>query len=154
MSQATEIVTAFMGAMETKEYGRAAGYLADTMLFYGFTPKPLPRDQFMMVMSGLTAGFPDLSYNFRNVQEVDVTIEGTRVTGSVRLTGTQTDSFILPPLGLAPIPQTAGSISLPEETWEFLLREGKIASIQVDHVPGGGIEGLLNQLGISDPIIQ
>ena len=154
MSEATEIVSAFMAALETKEYGKAGDYLFDTFFFSGFTPKPLPNDQFIMVMSGLTAGFPALSYNFHNVQEVDNTAEGAQVTGTVRITGTQTDSFILPPLGLAPIPQMAGSISLPETTWKFLVRDDKIASIRVDRVPGADMEGLLNQLGISDPIIQ
>jgi hypothetical protein len=88
------------------------------------------------------------------MQEVNDAEEGTQVTGTVRITGTQTDSFILPPLGLAPIPQMARSVSLPETTWEFLVRDGQIASIRVDRVPGADMEGLLNQLGISDPIIQ
>jgi predicted ester cyclase len=154
MSSATEIVNAFMQALETKEYARAGDYLSDSFFFIGFTPRPLTKSQFLEVMSRLAAGFPDLSYTFHGVYEDTATAEGTPVRGTVRITGTQTDSFTLSPLGLAPIPQTARSIALPEETWEYLIRDNAIASIRVDHVPGGGIEGLLSQLGISDPIIQ
>jgi hypothetical protein len=154
MSNATEIVNAFMLALEEKDYTRAGGYLADTFFFSGFTPQPLSKGSFLEVMSGLAVGFPDLVYHFHTVHEGTATEEGTLVKGTVRITGTQTDSFTLPPLGLAPIPQTAKSIALPETTWEFLVRDNAIASIRADHVPGGDIEGLLNQLGISDPIIQ
>lgn len=154
MSIATETVNAFMQALELKDYRRAASNLADGMFFSGFTPKPLPKDQFISVMEGLTEGFPDLSYMFHGVKELDNTSEGAIVTGSVHITGTQTDSFQMPPLGIGPIPQTAQTISLPEETWEYLVRDGMIASIRVDLVPGGDMEGLLNQLGIDYPIIQ
>ncbi|HEY6542480.1 MAG TPA: hypothetical protein VIZ18_16175 [Ktedonobacteraceae bacterium] len=57
-------------------------------------------------------------------------------------------------MGIGPIPQMAGSISLPGEYWEYRVKNNVIASIQVNHKPGGGIEGLLNQLGIHDPIVQ
>jgi hypothetical protein len=70
------------------------------------------------------------------------------------MTGTQTDGFILPPLGLPPIPQMARTVSLPEEHWNYTLQNGKIAQITVQRVPGGGIQGLLHQLGIDMPIIQ
>ena len=69
-------------------------------------------------------------------------------------TGTQTDGFILPPLGLPPIPQMGRTVSLPEELWSYTLQGGKIARIMVHRVPGGGIQGLLHQLGIDVPIIQ
>lgn len=154
MTSATETVNAFMQALEAKEFSRAANYLSDTLSFIGFTPRPLTKKQFVIVMEGLTEGFPNLSYNVYDVKEVDDTLEGKRVRATVHITGTQVDSFVLPPLGLAPIPQTGRSISLPEETWEALIRDDVISTIRVDGVPGGGMEGLLNQLGIDDPIIQ
>jgi hypothetical protein len=154
MTSATETVNAFMQALEVKEYSRAANYLSDTLFFIGFTPRPLSKKQFVTVMEGLTDGFPNLSYNVHDVKEVDDTLEGKRVRATVHIAGTQVDTFVLPPLGLAPIPQTGRSISLPEETWEYLIRDDVISTIRVDSVPGGDMEGLLNQLGIDDPIIQ
>jgi len=70
------------------------------------------------------------------------------------MTGHQTDSFILPPLGMPPIPQMAGTVSLPEEQWDYTLENGKIVRIVVGHVSGGGIQGLLHQIGVDLPIEQ
>jgi len=154
MASAKEIVNTFMQTLEAKEYSRAANYLSESLTFIGFTPRPLTKEQFVTVMKGLTDGFPNLTYNVHDVKEVDDTLEGKRVRAAVHIAGTQVDSFILPPLGLAPIPQTGRSISLPEESWEYLIRDDAISTIRVDRVPGGGIEGLLHQLGIDDPIIQ
>jgi len=46
------------------------------------------------------------------------------------------------------------SVSLPEEHWRYVIRDNKIARIIIDRVPGGGITGLLHQLGVDVPIIQ
>lgn len=154
MASAIETVTTFMQELESKEFEKAASHLSDSFFFTGFTPQPLNKPQLISVMSGLSEGFPNLLFNLQNVHEGDDTMEGKRVTGIVKLMGTHTDTFVLPALGLAPIPETAISISLPEESWEYLLKGEIIASIQVKTAPGGDIEGLLNQLGISDPIYQ
>ena len=66
-------------------------------------------------------------------------MEGNRVRGVVQITGSQVNSFQLPPLGIGPIPQLAGLISLPEENWEFQIEENAIASIRVYRKPGGGV---------------
>ena len=154
MTRATEIVSAFMLALEAKEFVKAASYLSDAMIFTGFTPAPLSKKQFINVMSELAEGFPNLAYNLHGVEEVAETMEGNRVRGAVQITGTQSDSFKLPQLGIGPIPQMAASVSLPEENWEYQVENNAIASIRIERKPGGGIEGLLNQLGIHDPIIQ
>lgn len=154
MTSATEIVYAFMEALEAKEFTRAADYLADSMIISGFTPAPLSKNHFMLVMSELAEGFPNLVYNFHAVEELAETLESSRVRGTVQISGSQVNSFKLPPLGIGPIPEMAGSVSLPEENWEFEVKNNLIANIRVERKPGGGIEGLLNQLGIHDPIIQ
>ncbi len=154
MTGAKEIVYDFMQALDAKEFTKAAGYLADSMIMSGFTPAPLTKNHFMLVMSGLAEGFPNLAYNFHATEESAETTEGSQVRGTVQLTGSQVNSFQLPPLGIGPIPQLARSISLPEEYWEYRVKNNLIASVRVDRKPGGGIEGLLNQLGIHDPIVQ
>jgi hypothetical protein len=154
MISTAEIVNAFMEALEAKEFTRAGGYLADSMIITGLTPAPLSKNHFLIVVSQLAEGFPTLAYHFHAVKDPSETPEGSLVRGTVQITGTQVNIFELPPLGIGPIPETAGSVSLPEENWDFEVKNGLIASIQVDHRPGGGIEGLLNQLGIHDPIEQ
>ena len=154
MTDASGIVNAFMEALDAKEYTRAAGLLADTATISGLTPAPLSRGHFINVMSKLAEGFPDLALNFHLVEEAGQTEEGSQVRGTVQMSGTQVNSFELPALGIGPIPEMGRSISLPEETWEYLVRENVIASIRVERKPGGGIEGLLNQLGTHNPIVQ
>ena len=149
-----DIVKDFMIALESKDYDTAASYLSDDFVFSGWTPQPLDKDQFMTVMGELKAGIPNLSYHFHTVRDVQDLVQESNVKAAIQMTGTQTDSFILPPLGLPPIPQMARSVSLPEEHWDYTLQNGKIVKITVQRVPGGGIQGLLRQLGIELPIIQ
>ena len=149
-----DIVNDFMVALESKDFDTAASYLSDDFVFSGWTPQPLDKDQFMTVMRELKAGIPNLSYHFHTVRDVQDLVQESNVKAAIQMTGTQTDSFILPPLGLPPIPQMARSVSLPEEHWDYTLQNGKIVKITVQRVPGGGIQGLLRQLGIELPIIQ
>jgi hypothetical protein len=50
-------------------------------------------------------------------------------------------------MGTPVIPQTANSVSLPAEDVTFMVEQGKIASMNVQSVEGGGINGLFHQLG-------
>ncbi len=152
---ATELVTAFMEALEAKAFDKAASYLSDTFQYSGSTPLPLNKDKFMSYASALAAGMPNLSYHFHDVQEVDeIMEESNRVRAAVQITGTQTDSFVIVPLGLPPIPQTNKSVSLPQEHWDYAVKDNKIAFIRIEQVSGGGIGGILQQLGIDNPIAQ
>ena len=151
---AEDTVKDFMIALEAKDFDTAASYLSDDFVFSGWTPQPLDKDQFLTVMRELKAGLPNLSYHFHTVKDVHDLEQEDSVKAAIQITGTQTEGFILPPLGLPPIPQMARTVSLPEEVWSYTLQGGKIARIMVHRVPGGGIQGLLHQLDIHVPIIQ
>ncbi len=145
----TDTVRNFMRDLENNDLVAAAGYLDETFIFEGWTPKPLDRKGFFDLISGLKEGIPGLIFNLHNVQEQD-----NSVTGSMQITGYQSDSFIIPVLGTPPIPQTASSISMPAEDVSFGFRQGRITSFVVQRVPDGGIKGLLHQLGIDLTIVQ
>ena len=154
MSAAEDIVKAFILALESKDFATASSYLVDDFIFSGWTPQPLDRSQFLSLMQGLKEGIPNLAYHFHAVHDVHERIEDNRVKVAIQLSGTQTDGFILPPLGLPPIPQMGQAVSLPEEHWNFTVERDQIARIAVERVNGGGIQGLLHQLGVDMPIIQ
>ena len=142
-------VRSFMTALETNDQDTIASYLSEDFTFSGWTPQPLNKKDFLTVIGGIKTGIPGLIFNLHNIDE-----QGDTITGTMQIAGYQTDSFILPPLGLPPIPQTANSVSLPAEDVKFSLRNTQIASMIVQRTPGGGITGLLRQLGIDVTLSQ
>ena len=146
---AIDTVRAFTTAIENNEKEETVNPLADDFLFSGWTPKPLNKANFITTFAELKSGIPGLMFNLHNLSE-----EGNRVTGSIQIAGYQSDEFSIPTLSLPPIPQMARSISLPVEDVTFELAGDKITRWTVHHVDGGGIKGLLHQLGFDAPIIQ
>jgi hypothetical protein len=74
-------------------------------------------------------------------------------TTSIQSTSTHTNDFQVLLLGLPPIPATNNSVLLPEEHWEYVVKDYTIAFIRVGQVSGGGIAGILEQLGVDIPIV-
>ncbi|GHO92463.1 hypothetical protein KSF_025110 [Reticulibacter mediterranei] len=145
-----DLIRAFMTALEENNQEEFESYLADDFRFSGWTPRPLSRAGFLDLFKGLKEGIPGLIFNLHNV----LVQNDTTVTGTWKISGYQSDSFILPVLGLPPIPQMAASISLPAEEVEYRLTGNKIVGLNVTHTPGGGIKGLLNQLGVDIPLVS
>ena len=144
-----DIVQAFTSALETNNLTGAASYMSDDFLFSGWTPLPLDKAGFLAVIQGLKSGIPGLLFNLQDVQ-----VQHGTVTGTIRVTGYQSDSFILPTLGLPPIPQMAGHIALQSEKISYTLVNELISKVYVQSGLEGGIRGILRQLGTDAPIVQ
>ncbi len=144
-----ETVQNFVSALEDRRNDETADALSNEFLFTGWTPKPLNKEDFLTTMKELKSGIPSLMFNLHNLAE-----QGSTVTGSIQIAGYQSDSFSIPPLSLPPVPQMARSISLPVEDVTFEVENDKISRWAVHRVPGGGVSGLLHQLGFDSPIIQ
>ncbi|QBD75724.1 hypothetical protein EPA93_06770 [Ktedonosporobacter rubrisoli] len=145
-----ELVRNFMTALDNNEPEEYEPLLADDFTISGWTPRPLNRHGFLEAIRSLKDGIPGLTFNLHNL----LSEEETRVTATWHVAGYQTDSFIIPVLGIPPIPQTGRSISLPTENVEYTLRDDKISSINVEPTAGGGVKGIIAQLGIDLPIVQ
>jgi hypothetical protein len=139
----------FMTALDDNNLASAVIYLADDFVFSGWTPKPLNKDGFFNLIAGVKEGIPGLAFNLHNVLE-----DGNTITGNIHVTGYQSDSFIIPVLGTPPIPQTANSVSLPSEEVTYRIEHDLITMFDVKKVVGGGIVGLIKQLGIDLTIVQ
>ena len=140
----TEIAQAFSLALETRDFDRAISYLSDNFVFSGPVPQPIGKHEFLAFQRAVEDAFPDWSFNAHDVQE-----QGEKVTAAVQITGTHTRGLVLP--GIPAIPATGKQISLPEEHIEFTLQGDKIASLTSDNIPGGGIAGILAQIGVPLP---
>src|SRR5260370_8357832 len=103
---AKELVTAFMQALQTKQFEKAATYLSDDFHFIGWTPLPLNKDQFIRLSSELAEGIPNLSNNFHDLQDVEALLaEGDREGAAMQIPVTQLNELSPTPPKLPPTPQ-------------------------------------------------
>ena len=151
---ATETVRNFINALEANETETVTNALADNFMFSGWTPQPLNKKQFLSMISELKEGIPGLMFNLHNLDEQDDIQQGAVVHGNMQVAGYQSDSFNIPTLSLPPIPQMGKSVSLPVEDVTFIVQNEQVARMTVKSTAGGGMEGLLHQLGTDSPIIQ
>ncbi|HTI14490.1 MAG TPA: nuclear transport factor 2 family protein [Dictyobacter sp.] len=143
------IVRNCISAIDDNNLNAVESYLSDTFTFQGWTPRPLDRAGFLDLLRGIKEGIPRLNFHLHNIQE-----QGDEITGSIQVTGYQSDSFIIPSLGIPPIPQMATSVLLPTEDVTFQVQYGKLTSMNVQSVRGGDLQGLLHQLGVDVIIVQ
>lgn len=153
MASASETVAIFMENLEAGAFERAAAFLSDDFTFIGLTPQVLNKSSFIQLMSELKEGIPGLAFHFRVAGKEDLQEMGVRVVGEVQMSGHQVNALNLYQLTLPIIPQRGRSFSLPVERWKFELREDKIRLIRAEPTPGGGIPGLVHQLGSDIPIV-
>ncbi len=142
----TETIKAFSVALEAREFERAASYLADDFIFSGPVPQPIGKQEFIAIQSAFENAFEDWSFNSHDEVE-----QSDKVIAAVQITGTHTRDLILPMPGMPTIPATNKKVSLPEEHLEFTFKGDKIASLTSDNVPGGGVPGVLQQIGVPLP---
>jgi hypothetical protein len=151
---AIESVRNFINALEANEHETATNALTDDFLCIGWTPKPLDKRTFLNVITELKQGIPGLMFNLHNMQEEQNIEQGSMVKGNMQVAGYQSDSINIPSLSLPPIPQMGQSISLPVEDVTFLVSGEQVSRMNIKHVSGGGVAGILHQLGFDAPIIQ
>jgi predicted ester cyclase len=144
---ATQTVEAFSEAMEARDWEKVASYLSDDFTLSGPTPQPVGKNEFIAIQSAFMTAIPDWSFNLSHLKE-----QGDKVLATVRVTGTHNRDLAVP--GLPPVPATNKKISLPEEHMEFTFKGDKIASLSSDNVPGGGVPGVLQQMGVPLPSPQ
>jgi predicted ester cyclase len=141
-----ETVHAFADALEAQDFDKAASYLSDDFVFAGPVPQPVGKNEFIAIQSAFLRAMPDWSFNSHDEVE-----ERDKVRVAVQITGTHTHELVLPMPGMPPIPPTGKRISLPVEHVEYTLSGNKITSLSSDNVPGGGVPGVLAQMGVPLP---
>jgi predicted ester cyclase len=146
---AIETVQATLAAIEACDWERARSYLTDDFTFGGAVPELVGPDVWLGVHRSFAAAMPDFSFNARGLHD-----ENGNVAGQFQLTGTQTRELALPMPGFAPIPPTGKRVSLPAENFTAAMRGAKLAALTVVEGPGGGLAGILAQLGVTIPAHQ
>jgi predicted ester cyclase len=142
----TETAKAFSAALEARDFDKAASYLIDDFVFRGPVPQPIGKQEFIAIQSAFENAFDDWSFNSHDEVE-----QGDKVVAAVQITGTHTRELVLPMPDMPPIPATNKRVSLPVEHITFTFKGDKIASLTSDNVPGGGVPGVLQQIGVPLP---
>jgi predicted ester cyclase len=116
------------------------------MVFAGPMPQPIGKREFLGLQGALGAAIPDWKFNASEYKE-----RGDRVMAKVHISGTHTAPLSLPALGIQSLPPTGKRVQLPHEPITVTVKNGKVTRIDAEHVEGGGVPGLLAQLGVRPP---
>jgi hypothetical protein len=142
----TDIVKAGLAAIEANDFKKLDGMLADDMVFAGPVPQPVGKHEFVGLQSLLLVAMPNWNFNAKDFKENDDV-----VTVTLQVPGPHTGELSLPMPGLPKVPATGKKVSLPAEPSTFTIKNGKIARLDVAPTPGGGVPGILSQLGVPMP---
>jgi len=145
--QALEMANKLFQAIEAKDTSTAAKYLSDDFTFSGPVPQPISGHEWMAMHQGLSIAFPDWKFNASDLREAD-----GNVHGAVQITGTHTGELDLSTFGMPNVPATGKAIKLPREEFTLTVSNGKFSSFNNPPTDGGGVMGILSQLGVELPI--
>ena len=141
-----EMTKAFLAAVERGDVNDTSFYLAEDVVCTGMAPCPVGKDSFQRIMRALVAGIPNWQFNADNWQA-----RGETISTDVRVTGVQSENLPAVLWTVPPVLATGRHIALPAEHIELTWRGDKIVYIDVERVEGGGVLGVLQQLGIMAP---
>ena len=141
-----EIVQSLLDSVQRGDFEKAKSFLSNDYQFSGPVPEPINAETWMSINKNLKKAFPDLDYHFH----VDG-VEGDVTKISAELKGTHKGALDLSPIGLGVTPATNKSFATPREHGEVTFKGDKIVSWVVQKIEGGGLMGILTQLGIAVP---
>lgn len=142
-----DITNQALDAVERGDVRSSASLYADDFRFTGPLPTPLDKNQYLDVMEKVRQGAPNFRFNRH-----DLHIDGQTVVVPVQITGTQTGTLRSLMPGMPDLPPTGKSFRLPPETIRVRFQGDRAVEVHVDEVPGGGILGMLEQLGVTIPV--
>ena len=144
-----EIVQALLDSVQRGDFQKANFLVSNDCQFSGPVPELLKREAWMGMNKNLKRACPNLDYHF-HVDRVDG-LNGHLVKISEELKGTQSCVLDLSPVGLGVAPATDKSFATPREHVKVTIKDGKVALWIVEPIEGGGLMGILTQLGLTMP---
>jgi SnoaL-like domain len=140
-----DTVQSYFSALEQRDYSALEKVLSDDLEFV-MPIESLGKTTFLEFVEGLLEAFPDWECHHGPFE-----VEGDVVSTPLKMAGTHMETFKLPLLGLRPVKATRKLVVLPEQTFHYMVRQGKIVRIEGDPVPHSGIIGTLEQIGVRPP---
>ena len=146
MQSNIELVKEALAVIEAGDMKKLSSLVTDDMTFEGPVPEPLPKAAFLGLLEALTHAIPNWKFDAKGFVE-----RGDTVSATLNVNGTHTGTLALPMLP-QPLPASGKRFQVPAEPSEFTLKGGKISRIKAEVVPGGGVMGILAQLGVAMPM--
>ncbi len=147
MMEATELVMTCITALQSGDIDMAARCLADDFVLRGWTEQALDKNQFLAMQSHLLVAMPDFSYNLSNVQA-----EGRGAEALIQISGTNLGELDLSMLDIAPLQATGLMVGLPQVAVRFAVGDNTLQEMVMERMAGGGLAGLLQQIGGELPV--
>jgi hypothetical protein len=144
--ESVEIFKSCLEAIEKKDFKRAESMMTDDFVFSGPVPQPISGHELIELQQALEYAIPDWKFNLTDVKDW-----GDKVTGVVKISGIHTGYLRLEMMGIPAVPPSGRLIRLPQEPLTITLRGDKISKVESTSVPGGGVEGILSQIGVKVP---
>lgn len=138
---AKEMFRRYTKALDQGDIDGMAALVSDDFRLEGAGLDGIGKPEFMAAMKAQLDAFPDYSENPTDVRE-----DGDVVHFVAHVHGTHKNTFALP--RMEPVPPTDRSFQLPPEPVWVRVRDGKLLLYHVEAVPGGGVDGILSQLGV------
>ncbi|HET9912312.1 MAG TPA: hypothetical protein VFQ13_10510 [Anaerolineales bacterium] len=144
-----EIVQALLDSVQRGDYQKAKFLVSNDCQFSGPVPELMRREAWIGINKNLKKAFPNLDYHF-HVDGLDG-LDGHVVKISTEIKGTHSGDLDLSSVGLGVTPATNKSFAMPHERCRVIIKGSKVASWVVEPVEGGGLMGILDQLGLTVP---
>ena len=131
----------YTDALDRGDFDAMRELIDDDFRLEGAGLDGIGKPEFLLAMKAQMDAFPDYSENPTGLRE-----EGDVLHFVAHVRGTQAGALALP--GMAPVPATNRRIELPPEPAWIRVTDGRIRVYHVEAVPGGGVRGILDQLGV------
>jgi len=143
---ALEMANKLLQALEAKDTTTAAKLLSDDFTFSGPVPQPISGPEWLAMQQSLGIAFPDWSFHVADLRE-----DGSKVRGTIQITGTHKGDLDLSGLGMPKVPATGKAVKLPRGEITLTVSNGKFTSLNSPAPDGGGVMGILSQIGVKVP---
>lgn len=141
-----EVAKRFADLLESGDVEGLQALLADDFRAKGAT-RELTKQQALSYLQTLFTAFPDYRSGFTDFEE-----KGDLIYCTGQETGTHKGILDLNPFGIpVSLPPTGKSIKLPKSRHTFRVAGDKVTFYEEEAVQGGGMAGILEQLGVKLP---
>ena len=137
---AGDVFARYTEALDRADLAAMAALVHDVFRLEGAGFDGIGKQAFLAAMKAQLDAFTGYSEN-----PTDILEKGDVVNFIAHVTGKHTGPFALP--GMEPIAPTGRLLALPPEPAWVRVRDAKLIVYHVTKVAGGGIEGILQQIG-------